>query len=80
MTLDSELRDLQRQAAGHLRAAMDQLDAARRELSLSGYRIWVSADKTLLVRLWDGGRMEVCTRPAGDAIWSPPTQLFEENT
>lgn len=43
-----------------------------------GYRLWVNAERTLLVRLWDSGRIEVATREDSDATWGPPVYLTEE--
>jgi hypothetical protein len=37
-----------------------------------GYELWVSAERTVLVRRWASGRVEVCTRPESGAIWGPP--------
>ena len=42
------------------------------------YRLWVSEDRTVLVRLWGDGTVEVCTRPDGFAVWGPPVLLREE--
>lgn len=42
------------------------------------YRLWVNLERTVLVRLWVTGVMEVCTRDESGAIWCPPTELTEE--
>jgi hypothetical protein len=42
------------------------------------YRLWVSRDRTMLVRLWDSGVVEVCTRSEEGAIWGPPVRLEQE--
>ena len=42
------------------------------------YRLWVNDTRTVLVRLWDTGRIEVATRPDRNATWGPPTWLAEE--
>jgi hypothetical protein len=42
------------------------------------YRLWVNADRTVLVRLWDDGTVEFCTRDDAYDIWGPPRQLMEE--
>jgi hypothetical protein len=46
----------------------------------ASYRLWVNADRTVLVRFWMGGHVEVCTRPEEGAIWGPPVALTEERT
>lgn len=46
----------------------------------AAYRLWVNADRTVLVRMWDNGRVEVATRPEPGAIWEPPVTLTEEKT
>ena len=42
------------------------------------YRLWVSDDRTMLVRLWDDGTIEVCRRDDAHGIWGPPVALTEE--
>jgi hypothetical protein len=42
------------------------------------YRLWVNTERTVYVRLWDSGKVEVATRPASDHIWGPPVLLEEE--
>lgn len=42
------------------------------------YRLWVSEDRKVLVRMWDNGHVEVCVRPEQEGIWSPPISVFEE--
>jgi hypothetical protein len=42
------------------------------------YRLWVSEDRTRLVRLWGDGSMEICERPDPGAIWGPPITVTEE--
>jgi hypothetical protein len=42
------------------------------------YRIWVNAERTVLVRLWGNGVVEVATRPTPDYVWSPPVTCKEE--
>lgn len=41
-------------------------------------RIWVNEGRTVMVRLWANGKMEVCTRHHPDAIWPPPIYVLEE--
>lgn len=48
--------------------------------STPAYRLWVNDDRTVLVRLWDTGALEVATRPDRDAVWGPPVWLTEEKT
>ena len=43
-----------------------------------GYRIFVNEDRTVFVRMWPGGTMEVATRPEPGAIWGPPIRVVEE--
>lgn len=42
------------------------------------YKLWVNAERTVLVRLWDNGSMEVATRPDPGASWGPPVTVIEE--
>lgn len=42
------------------------------------YRLWVSADRKVLVRMWDDGHVEAALRPHPDATWGPPVELEEE--
>ena len=42
------------------------------------YRIWVNDDRTILVRLWENGAMEVSTRPNQSGTWGPPIRVNEE--
>lgn len=44
----------------------------------AGYRLWVNADRTVLVRLWDSGRVELATREDSSHTWGPPVALTEE--
>lgn len=39
---------------------------------MSEYRLWVNADRTLLVREWDTGDVEICERDHPAGIWGPP--------
>lgn len=40
--------------------------------------IWVNATRTVMVRRWPDGTMEVATRPHESGIWGPPTVVREE--
>lgn len=42
------------------------------------YRLWVNETRTLLVRLWDNGTVEVARREHESHIWGPPVTLTEE--
>lgn len=42
------------------------------------YRLWVNAERTLLVRLWEDGSVEVATRPSSAHTWGPPVAMSEE--
>ncbi len=44
---------------------------------MSGYRLWVNDDSTVLVHLWEDGKMEVATRPQSQYTWGPPVYLHE---
>jgi hypothetical protein len=45
---------------------------------VSGYRLWVNADRTVLVRMWDSGVVEIATREHASHTWGPPVALLEE--
>lgn len=42
------------------------------------YSLYVNAERTVLVRRWANGVIEVCTRVDAGATWGPPVQVFEE--
>ena len=42
-------------------------------------RQWVNQDRTVLVRQYDDGQMEVATRPEPAATWGPPVQVILES-
>lgn len=44
-----------------------------------GYRLWVNARRTVLVRLWPNGRVDVARRDDPDVTWGPPVALEEES-
>ena len=46
----------------------------------ANYRLWVNDSRTILVRLWDNGGIEVATRETPDHTWGPPVWLREEKT
>ena len=43
------------------------------------YRLWVNKERTVLVRLWANGKVEVATRLTPEHTWGPPIFLAEEN-
>jgi hypothetical protein len=45
---------------------------------VSGYRLWVNDARTVLVRLWANGTIEVAVRPTPEHTWGPPVVLAEE--
>ena len=44
----------------------------------TSYRLWVNTDRTVFVRLWPSGAVEVATRDHPDDTWGPPAMLWEE--
>lgn len=44
----------------------------------TNYRLWVNEARTVLVRLWDSGTVEVATRETPAHTWGPPVVLTEE--
>lgn len=52
--------------------------------TIANYRLWVNAERTVLVRLWQSGVVgqpgvvEVCRRESPDHVWGPPVTLHEE--
>jgi len=44
------------------------------------YRLWVNADRTVLVRIWENGEAELATRSNSWETWGPPAALTEEKT
>lgn len=43
-----------------------------------GYKLYVNEERTVLVRIWFDGTIEVCTRATPEHTWGPPTELHEE--
>ncbi len=43
------------------------------------YSLFVNADRTILVRMWESGKVEIATRPDPCAVWGPPTELHQED-
>lgn len=56
----------------------DDLDRAQPSQPADMYRLWVNLDRTVLVRLWVTGVMEVCARSREGATWGPPVELTLE--
>jgi len=44
------------------------------------YRLWVNEDRTVLVRMWASGDLEVALREHPDEIWKPPIHMTPEKT
>jgi hypothetical protein len=42
------------------------------------YELLINDERTVLVRRWDSGHVEVCTRPDSAAIWGPPIAVKPE--
>jgi hypothetical protein len=43
------------------------------------YRLWVNDPvRTVLVRIWDSGLVEVCLRDHRGDTWGPPIRVTEE--
>lgn len=42
------------------------------------YRLWVNETRTILVRIWEDGRVEVSLRLSNQHTWGPPIGLTEE--
>lgn len=42
------------------------------------YRLWVNEERTVLVRMWEDGKVEVATREHPSHTWGPPVMLVEE--
>jgi len=39
------------------------------------YALWLNPESTVLVRVWESGRTEVCLRDHPDQIWGPPIEV-----
>ena len=42
------------------------------------YRLWTNEERTILVRIWAAGVIEVSVRASPDHVWGPPIRLREE--
>ena len=45
---------------------------------MSVYRLWVNPERTILVRLWESGKIEIAFRDSPAHTWGPPILLEEE--
>ena len=45
---------------------------------VEGYRLWIDADRLILLRVWGDGTMELATREQPEGTWGPPVRLHEE--
>ena len=43
------------------------------------YRLWVNEARTVLVRIWETGLVEVCFREQAGDIWGPAIRVVEES-
>lgn len=46
----------------------------------STYQLFVNAERTTFVRVWDSGTVEVARREHPSHTWGPPEYLVEEPT
>jgi hypothetical protein len=44
------------------------------------YKLFVNPDRTILVRIWEDGTVEVATRKSPAHTWGPPVYLEEQAT
>ena len=45
----------------------------------SNHRLFVNAERTVLVRIWDSGAIEVALRDSADHVWGPPIRMVQED-
>lgn len=45
---------------------------------MTDHKLFVNEDRTVLVRVYANGRVEVATRPHPDHIWGAPVNVTEE--
>jgi hypothetical protein len=43
-------------------------------------RVWVNEERTVFVRMWNNGTVEVATREHKSHTWGPPEYLKEETS
>ena len=59
---------------------MEQTRAASHSPTVAAnYRLFVNADRTVLVRVWNSGTVEVARRDHPSHTWGPPVYLTEED-
>jgi hypothetical protein len=44
------------------------------------YVIWLNPERTVMVRRWDSGEMEVTFRDDPSHVWGPPIRVEPEST
>lgn len=42
------------------------------------YKLWLNEERTVMVREWDSGKMEVALRETSAHVWGPPIQVSLE--
>ena len=42
------------------------------------YRLWVNDERTILIRMWSNGEVEISTRETSEHTWGPPIRMIEE--
>ncbi len=42
------------------------------------YRLWLNEERTVMVRIWESGTVEVATRETPDGSWGPPIRMVED--
>jgi hypothetical protein len=64
-------------AAGYGDRRMDD-ENGWRAMSDEDYRLWVNDERTVMVRIWTNGIVEVATREHLSHTWGPPVIVKEE--
>jgi hypothetical protein len=44
------------------------------------YRLWVNAERTVMIEMWDSGTVTVATRESSSHTCGPPITVTEEAT
>lgn len=44
------------------------------------YQLWVNDDRTVLLRFWSNGEVEVALRDDPSHSWGPPIRMVEQTT
>ena len=42
------------------------------------YQLWVNEERTVLLRVWGNGEVEIALRDSPNNIWGPPIRMLEE--